>query len=81
MRESFDLSDISSYGRRVLNVLIRKHQTTHDLGLLLLYVVRKGEVDLEKDLKECTNSFIQNEIQRWLTNNPDTFDLPMLHDQ
>ncbi len=79
-QEPFSLGETSSYARRVHNVLIQKPRTIHDLGFFFLYVIRKGEVNLEKDLKECNNQFIQTEIQRWLAENPDTFDLPMIRD-
>jgi hypothetical protein len=73
-------SDISAYGYRILNMLNHHPTTPHDIGFFYMYVVRNGKVDLDQDLKECNDSFIKEECQKWLLKNPDEFDLRMTHE-
>ena len=77
-REQLKVDGLSVYGRRVVNMLTGKARLPHDQGFFFLYVVRKGSVNLDRDLKECTNDFIQGENSRWLKENPDSFDLPAI---
>jgi hypothetical protein len=78
--EKFDRGALSAYGGRVVNVLIGKPQTPHDIGFFYMYVIRNGKVDLDKDLKECTNKRIVKEVNDWLAANPDHYDLPMIRE-
>ncbi len=73
--ESFDPKLLSGYGRRILTVLEKKPVMPHDTGFFFLQVVRDGKVDLEKDLKECTNQSIEKEVDQWLDRNRDDYDL------
>jgi len=73
-------SEISAYGYRILNMLKHSPQTPHDIGFFFLHVVRNGKVNLDQDLKECTDTFIKAEVAKSLKANPDNYDLPMTHD-
>ncbi len=80
MGENLKPGELSIYGHRIFNVLTKKPQTPHDIGFFFLYVIRNGKVELNKDLKNCTNSFIFQEVNDWLKTNPDDFDLPMIRE-
>lgn len=80
MGENLKPEELSIYGHRIFNVLTKKPQTPHDIGFFFLYVIRNGKVELNKDLKDCTNSFIFQEVNDWSKTNPDDFDLPMIRE-
>jgi hypothetical protein len=79
-KQEISASELSSFGIRVLNVLNGNAQLPHDLGFFYLFVVRDGKVDLERDLKECTNAHILEKVRDWLAQNPYAVDLPMIHE-
>jgi len=77
--QPFDETELSSFARRILHVMNRKPQCSHDLGFFYLYVVRNSKVNLEKDLKECNNDFIKSAVNQWLDSNGPSYDLPMIN--
>jgi hypothetical protein len=80
-QETFNIAELSGYGRRIFNVLINKPQTPHDIGFFYLYVIRNGQIQVDSDLKECTNNFIIKEIGEWQKKNPNAFDLRMMSEE
>lgn len=80
LSENLNPEELSIYGHRIYNVLTRKSQTPHDVGFFFLYVIRNGKVELDKDLKNCTNPFVLQQVNDWLKANPNDFDLPMIRE-
>ncbi len=80
MKDPFNTAELSAYGRRILNVLMGRPQCPHDNGFFYCHVIREGKVDLDRDLKECTNEFIDEKIKEWMKANPDTLDLRMIRE-